>query len=59
MISLGQFRLGPEYVICLKCRSGLHSDMFDDDQEFELAKESFVMTHIHKCKDTNWKKREG
>lgn len=51
MISLGQFRLGPEYVICLKCRSGLHRDMFDEDQEFEVAKEAFVMTHTHKCPD--------
>ena len=49
MISLGQFRFGPNHILCLYCRADLHRDMFDGVPEFETGKLEFYMTHKHKC----------
>jgi len=51
MIKIGPFRLGENYVMCLECGTGLHRDMFnnDDEEGFDKAKTEFVMGHMKKC----------
>lgn len=50
MISLGQFRLGERYIICLYCRAGLHVDMFETPEEYEIAVTQFMASHKRLCK---------